>query len=107
MWRLIEDEGSVDQNIVTQNVFDSVQKRVVSDEAMGPVEKQMKTVETLQRILTAAINERLERSTEKRYFVGRKHRDWEHNSIALVTLELLLREFNRHVPSLRIVEQLV
>src|SRR5688572_25744282 len=90
MRRLIEDECPVDQNIVTQNVFDSIQKRVMSDEAMGPVEKQMETIESLQRILPAAINERLERSAEKPHLVGGKHRNWEHNTIALVTIELLL-----------------
>ena len=34
MCRLIENEGSVDQNIVTQNIFDSVQKRVMSHQAI-------------------------------------------------------------------------
>jgi len=97
MRRLVKHERPVDQNIVAENLFDGIQQRIMSDQAIGPFEKQMQSVESFQRLFAAVTCKRLDRPTEKKHFLGGKHWDGEYNTVPLVTIKLLLGKFSRHI----------
>jgi hypothetical protein len=55
--RLVEDQGTVDQNIAAQDVFNRIQEGIMRDQAMGPIEKQMEAIESLQRAFPTLVSD--------------------------------------------------
>src|SRR5256885_151026 len=87
--RLVENQSTVDQNISTQDVFNRIQHGLMSYQAMGPIEKQVETVESFRRTFFTAINKRVERATKKGNLVIEQHSNRKYNAIAVVLSELL------------------
>lgn len=68
-WRLIEDKRAVDQNIIPQESFNRVYEPLMRHQTIGPVEKEMKAIESFERGFAAASRNRFERVPKKRYLV--------------------------------------
>src|SRR6185503_21284224 len=89
---------AVNQNIVAENCLNHIQQRVVRDDLVRPVKKQMQSIEPLRRTLATAFNQLFERSAKRRNLRSREHLDRKQKPVAFIIFDLLSREPHKKLP---------
>src|SRR6266850_6877047 len=58
--RLVEDQSAVNQKITTQQIFNGVQQRLMSDQVVRPIKEQMQAVQPPERAFPTVVDNRFD-----------------------------------------------
>src|SRR6266568_4241836 len=86
---LVEDQGAVDQKLSTQETFDCVQERFMSNQPVGPIKEQVQAVQSPERAFPAVVDNRFDLRAKTAGFFRGKDFDREDYAFAFVRIQQL------------------